>query len=102
MVQVVWAGPALDDLKGVHEFVARDSPRYARLTVERITEAASRLAQFPQLGEVLAEFPQRAYRQIVVGWYRVIYREDRENNRVLIVGVIHASRDLRPILEERR
>jgi toxin ParE1/3/4 len=101
MVRVDWAQPALDDLREVYEFIARDSPRYARLTVERITDTADRLARFPQLGQVLPEFPHLVYRQMVVGAYRLIYRDDSERDRVLVMGVIHSSRDLPPILESR-
>ncbi len=101
MVRVDWAQPALDDLKEVYEFIARDSPRYAQRTVERITDVAGGLAHTPHLGEILAEFPHRGYRQFVVGSYRLIYREDPERRRVLVMGVIHASRDLPPILEGR-
>ncbi len=101
MVRVDWAAPAATDLREVFEFIARDSPRYAQLTVERITEAAARLAQFPQLGEVLPEFPERLYRQVVVGAYRLIYREDSAHDRVVVVAVIHAARMLPPTLEER-
>jgi len=100
MVRVEWAEPALADLQEVYEFIARDSPHYAQLTVERITETAARLGQFPQLGEVLPEFPEYVYRQIVVGAYRLIYRDDPGHDRVLIVGVIHSRRILPPTLPE--
>jgi plasmid stabilization system protein ParE len=43
MVQVVWAEPALADLKEIYQFIARDSPRYAQITVEKITRTAARL-----------------------------------------------------------
>ena len=36
MVRVDWAAPAATDLREVLEFIARDSPRYAQLTVESI------------------------------------------------------------------
>ena len=101
MVRVNWAQPALDDLREVYEFISRDSPRYAQLTIERITGVASRLARFPQLGQVLPEFPHLAYRQMVVGAYRLIYREAPGQDRILVMGVIHSSRDLPPILENR-
>ena len=101
MVRVDWAQPALEDLREVYEFIARDSPRYAQLTVERITHVAGRLARFPQLGQVVPEFPHLAYRQMVVGVYRLIYREDQPRNRVVVMGVIHGSRDLPPIFEDR-
>ena len=101
MVRVEWAAPAATDLREVFEFIGRDSPRYAQLTVERITNAAARLAEFPQLGEVLPEFAEHVYRQIVVGAYRLIYREDLQHDRVLVVAVIHAARRLPSTLEER-
>ena len=101
MVRIEWAQPALDDLREIYDFIARDSPRYAQQTVEKITGTAARLARFPQIGEVLSEFPRFVYRQVVVGAYRLIYREDAPRNRVLVMAVIHASRDLPPILESR-
>lgn len=101
MVRVDWAQPALDDLHEIYEFIARDSPRYAQLTVERITAVASRLSTFPLLGEKLPEFPHLFYRQIVVGPYRLIYREDGGRDRIIVIGVIHSSRELAPIIENR-
>jgi addiction module RelE/StbE family toxin len=92
MVQIDWSRPALDDLHEVYRYIARDSRKYARATIERITEAAEHIAQWPQAGEVMDDFP--AYRQFVVGNYRLIYREDNVNQRLLIIGVIHAARDL--------
>ena len=101
MVRLVWAQPALDDLREIHDYIARDSPSYAQRTVERITETAGRLKQFPQLGQVLYELPESGYRQFVVAPYRLIYRQDTAPARGVILGVIHASRDLPPILEDR-
>ena len=80
MVQVDWAQPALTDLREIHEFISRDSPRYAQLTVERITDAAAGLARFPQLGEVLPEFPRWAddsirIKQLVIPTYVCILQK---------------------------
>ena len=41
------------------------------------------------------------YRQFIIGNYRLIYREDEANQVVFIIGVIHAGRELLPILESR-
>lgn len=101
MVQVVWSGPAVDDLREIHDYIARDSPRYARLTVERIQEAAAMLAESPRMGPILPEIPRGPYRRVRVGSYRVVYREDPPGRRVLVVGIIHGARNLPPILEER-
>lgn len=101
MVRVDWAQPALDDLEGIYDFIARDSPRYARDTVEKIIQSADRLSNFPHMGQELSEFPHLAYRQLVVGVYRLIYREDSRCGRVIVMGVVHGSRDLSSVLENR-
>jgi toxin ParE1/3/4 len=99
MVRVEWSEPAVTDLHEIHDYIARDSRRYARATVEKITGATAMLAEWPKSGEVLREFP--AYRQIILGNYRLIYREDEANDCVLIIAVIHGARDLPPILRGR-
>jgi len=86
MVRVEWAVPAVVDLQEIHDFTARDSLRYAQATIEKITDAAARLARFPQMGEVLPEFRQQAYRQLVVGAYRLVYREELRSDRVIAIG----------------
>ena len=101
MVQVIWAEPALGDLDEIYRFIAKDSPRYARLMVERLTAAADRLGEFPQLGEVLPQFAHRGYRQLVVGVYRLVYREDTRRGRVIVVAAIHGARDFPPFPENR-
>jgi toxin ParE1/3/4 len=101
MVRVEWASPALADLRSVYDFIARDSRRYAQLTVERIQKAAQRLADFPEIGHVLPEFPDGLYLQVLMRSYRVIYRPDKKRRRVLIMAVIHGARDLAPIFKKR-
>jgi plasmid stabilization system protein ParE len=64
------------DLRQIHEFIARDSVRYAAMTVVRIREAVARLGKFPQSGRAVPEFPESAYREVIVGNYRAIYRHD--------------------------
>jgi plasmid stabilization system protein ParE len=71
MVPVIWAEPALADLEEIYRFIAKDSPQYARSMVERLTTAAARLGDFPQLGEIVPQFAHRNYRQLAVGAYRL-------------------------------
>jgi|SRR6516225_7045722 plasmid stabilization system protein ParE len=101
MVPVDWASPALADLRGVYDFIARGSRRYAQLTIERIRSAGGRLADFPEIGHVLPEFPDGPYRQVLMGSYRIIYRLEEKPRRVFIMAVIHGARNLAPILKKR-
>jgi plasmid stabilization system protein ParE len=49
MARVTWAIPALEDVEAIHAFIAKDSPHFARVTIERVFEAAERLASFLSL-----------------------------------------------------
>ncbi len=90
MAELRWARRALDDLREIHGFVARDSPRAAEALVERIVSAIERLQAFPWSGRTLPEFPASGYRELLVGQYRV------EDSIVWIVTVVHGMRLPRP------
>ena len=96
MVQIKWTKRALNDLWEIYEFIARDSPRYAQIQVEKIQKAVSNLAVFPSLGRQVPEFPHLPYREVLVGNYRVIYREEEKRRQVLVMSVVHG----RQLLEE--
>lgn len=101
MATIAWAGPALEDLRQIHQFIARDSTQYAGIMVRRIRTAVSRLDNFPQSGRVVPEFPDGPYREILVGQYRVVYRHLGNRDVVLVLAVIHGSRLLPPLIEGR-
>jgi len=92
MAIVRWTQHALDDLRDIHDFIARDSPRAAESLVDRLLTATERLETFPESGRVVPEFPELAYREIIVSSYRVLYR--REANTVWIAAVVHGRRRL--------
>jgi toxin ParE1/3/4 len=93
MAKITWARKALDDLRAIYEFIARDSEHYAGLHVERVFEAAGRLARFPEIGRSLPEFPELPHRELLIGDYRLIYRT--EGDVVRVVAVVHGRRLIR-------
>jgi len=96
-VRVEWSEPAIVDLDGIWEFIARDSPRYATATVNRLGDAVTALETFPRMGRRIPEVDDPDARELIVGSYRLMYRV--EADRVLIAGVIHGSRDLKGLGE---
>ena len=90
-MKVAWSEPAVADLVAIHDYIARDSPRYAQRFVERLIAAAEPLESFPQLGRIVPEGDGR-HRELLVRSYRIIYRV--EGQEILIVTVVHGSRDL--------
>jgi toxin ParE1/3/4 len=58
------------------------------------------LAVFPGVGRAVPEFPGEAWREILTGNYRIIYRVDSEGRRVLVLAVVHGMQILRAFMVE--
>lgn len=65
MTEVRWTPQAADDLQAIYDFIARDSPHYAQLTVEDILSAIDRLEQFPLMGRHVPERPREDLRELI-------------------------------------
>lgn len=91
MTRVEWTGPAVEDLREIKDYIARDSAIYADAAIERIILAAEDLARFPKRGRIVPEVRDPLLREIIVRAYRVIYRIKK--GRVQILTVIHGARE---------
>ena len=72
-------------------YIRRDNPAAARQFRQRAEQILRRLAQFPDSGRVIPEFPELAYREVIIAPYRFFYRTEQEQNIVWIVGVWHGA-----------
>lgn len=95
MARLIWADKAVLDLERIYDFIAADSPFYARAQVERITRAAERLGTFPESGRALPELPHFPHRELIIGAYRLIYRYDLDALTVFIITIVHSAQILR-------
>ena len=89
MTKVRWTPQAADDLEAIYEFIARDSPHYAKITVEGIIAAIDRLEQFPMLGRHVPETSQADVRELIKPPSRIVYRT---GEIVKILTVFRGSR----------
>lgn len=88
---VVWAESASTDLLEILEYIARDSPFYARAFALEVQEAARSLALFAERGRVVPELGVPTVREVFVRRYRLVYRV--REGCVDVVAVIHGARD---------
>lgn len=91
-MRIVWTEPAIEDLRNLHGYIAKDSDLYAHSFVERIILAAERLSDFPRMGRMVPEAQQETIRELLYHHYRIIYRIESEQLEILTV--IHDRRDL--------
>lgn len=96
MIDVRWTPQAADDLQAIYDFIARDSPHYAQLTVEDILAATDRLKQFPLMGRQVPERERDDLRELIKSPYRIVYRV---GEAVKVLTIFRASRRFPSLLE---
>ena len=95
MAEVIWSASALSDLKDIFEFIAKDSPYYAEKYVNKLSEKAQQLIEFPSRGKVVPEIGNPAIREIIEGNYRIIYTVLDDESQVQIIRIHHSAKILR-------
>jgi toxin ParE1/3/4 len=91
-MKIFWTNPAIEDLRNLHAYIAKDSEVYANNFVERIILAVEKLANFPRLGRVVPEADKQTIRELLYRNYRIIYRINGE--LIEIITVVQGRRDL--------
>jgi addiction module RelE/StbE family toxin len=74
VTRILWSPQAVSDLESIRDYIARDSPRYAALVLQRLVAAVDRLEAFPESGRVVPERNAGDLREIIVRPYRIVYR----------------------------
>ncbi|HET8655111.1 MAG TPA: type II toxin-antitoxin system RelE/ParE family toxin [Longimicrobiaceae bacterium] len=92
---VHWTRTALRHPTAVHDYIAEDSPHYARETVDRLTRRSGQIGQFPYSGHKVPEYEEAEdVREVLEDPYRILYRIRAE--RVDVLAVIHTARKRHP------
>jgi len=91
VVKVVWTDSAIKDLDDIGEYIAKDSVRYAQITVSKLFESVDILETYPRAGIMVPEFENDKIRQIIKGDYRIVY-QIIDNFRIDILTVHNCAR----------
>lgn len=91
-MKVVWSAQALRDIEHIRDYIAQDSPAYARSFVGRLLQATRHLPTFPRSGRIMPEANDPEIREVIYQGYRLVYRV--RPDLVEVVMVTHGSRNL--------
>ena len=98
--EVVWSHEATADLDAIAGYIARDSAFYAAAFVQKSLATSSSLNEFSKKGRMVPELGNSNIRELFVKEYRLIY--SIEEQRVVILGLIHGRRDLKKLWEKEK
>jgi plasmid stabilization system protein ParE len=91
---VKWTDHARSQLRHIHDYIAQDSPIYARRVVGDMVSKTLGLDQLPRLGRRVPELDDENMREIPAYSYRILY--EIKPDHIDVLAVIHRRRDLQP------
>jgi len=89
-VRVHWTNNAVDHLVNIYEYIALNSPTYAKQMVDRITRRTVQIGEQPLSGRIVPEYEAEDIRELIEKPYRIIYRIKTE--QIDVLAVIHGAR----------
>jgi len=92
---VKWTAHAKAQLRHIHDYIAQDSPFYARRVSEELVQKTIGLDELPHKGHKVSELNEDAVRELELYSYRVLY-EIKSDNLIEVLAVIHKRRHLEP------
>ncbi len=96
--RIIWSPRAASHLESICEFIAEDSPIYARVFAQKVVALVKSIPAFPQTGRIVPEYNDPGLREKIYGDYRIIYRI--KANTVEIAAICHGARRLERAFHE--
>lgn len=97
--RIIWAVSAENDLQGIMEYTAADSPGRTSETITTIRRSVLTLETEPEKGRVVPELYSEGitqYRELCIPPWRIIYRTT--DHKVYILSVLDARRNIEDML----
>ena len=90
---VIWSEPAKVDLRSIYDFIANNSPFYAKKVVQDIRGKTDVLNDLPNIGKKVPELNIETIRELSQYSYRIIY--EVKPDRAEILAIIHDRQDFK-------
>ena len=84
---VKWTDHALAQLQYIHDYIAHDSPFYAKRVSDALVRRTVGLEELPYTGRKVAELNEEPVRELGLYSYRIIY--EIKSDDIEILAVVH-------------
>lgn len=93
---------AQDDLNEIIEYYSSYSQNYVETTISEFEENVMSLQQHPKSGRIVPELERQGiiqYRELIQGYYRIIYKISKD--KIIVLTVIDGRRNFEEIIIEK-
>ncbi len=80
-MRVYWTQEARDRLREIEAYIAKDSPQGAKQVIDRLLRRSLQLADLPNSGRRVPEYPEADLRELLERPVRIIYRATTTRSR---------------------
>ena len=91
-MKVHWTDTAEAHLDAIHDYIAQNSPEYAKRIVDQLTRRSQQIGKFPFSGRRVPEYDIDQIREVIEGSYRIIYYI--KSDQVDVLAVIHGAMNI--------
>ena len=88
-MRVHWTNNAIEHLVNIYEYIALNSPIYAKRMVDKITQRSEQIIDHPHSGRKVPEYDEPDIRELIENPYRIIYCIKRD--KIDVLAVIHGA-----------
>lgn len=92
---VKWSAHAKSQLRHIYDYIAQDSPLYAKRVIEAMVQKTIGLDELPRKGHKVPELNEDAVRELALYSYRIVY-EIKPDQLIEVLAVIHKRRNVGP------
>ena len=90
---VKWTAHAKVQLRHIHDYIAEDSPLYAKRVAAALVQRTADLDERPRKGKMVSELREDAVRELPLYSYRILY-EIKPDDLIVVLAVIHKRQHL--------
>lgn len=97
---VEFTGNAECDLEHIADYIAQENPRRALSFVQELRDKCEALARRPFASPLVPRYEGHGIRRRVHGNYLIFYRVAEEEERTIILHILHGAMDYAAVLFE--
>jgi toxin ParE1/3/4 len=92
--KIIWSQTAVEDLKGIVQYIALDDSNAAANLAERIIQRIESASKLPFSNRAVPEKAEESIREAILKPYRLIYQVDSDRSVIHILRIWHAARGI--------
>jgi addiction module RelE/StbE family toxin len=92
--KIIWSQTAVEDLKGIVQYISLDDVEAATQLADRILHRIETASELPLSNRMVPEKNEDSIREAILKPYRIIYHVDDKHSVIHVLRIWHAARGI--------